>query len=104
MGLSPRRVPMRPPPPRPHHRCCECGASLSHQYYEKDGRLYCKKDYWARFGELCHGCAEQITKGLVMVRLRGPSPTALSAWVLATAGVPHCAGRRPGVAPEGAAC
>uniref|UniRef100_A0A8C3BJF3 LIM domain kinase 1 n=1 Tax=Cairina moschata TaxID=8855 RepID=A0A8C3BJF3_CAIMO len=48
-------------------RCCECGASLSHQYYEKDGRLYCKKDYWARFGELCHGCAEQITKGLVMV-------------------------------------
>ncbi|XP_023795261.1 LIM domain kinase 1-like, partial [Cyanistes caeruleus] len=49
------------------HRCCECGASLSHQYYEKDGRLYCKKDYWARFGELCHGCSEQITKGLVMV-------------------------------------
>ncbi|XP_054703543.1 LIM domain kinase 1 isoform X1 [Grus americana] len=47
--------------------CCECGASLSHQYYEKDGRLYCKKDYWARFGELCHGCSEQITKGLVMV-------------------------------------
>uniref|UniRef100_A0A670JQW5 LIM domain kinase 1 n=1 Tax=Podarcis muralis TaxID=64176 RepID=A0A670JQW5_PODMU len=48
-------------------RCCECGASLSHQYYEKDGRLYCKKDYWAHFGELCHGCSEQITKGLVMV-------------------------------------
>ncbi|XP_017679527.1 PREDICTED: LIM domain kinase 1 [Lepidothrix coronata] len=47
--------------------CCECGASLSHQYYEKDGRLYCKKDYWARFGELCHGCSEHITKGLVMV-------------------------------------
>nr|XP_028564160.1 LIM domain kinase 1 isoform X1 [Podarcis muralis] len=48
-------------------KCCECGASLSHQYYEKDGRLYCKKDYWAHFGELCHGCSEQITKGLVMV-------------------------------------
>ncbi|XP_033924841.1 LIM domain kinase 1 isoform X1 [Melopsittacus undulatus] len=47
--------------------CCECGSSLSHQYYEKDGRLYCKKDYWVRFGELCHGCSEQITKGLVMV-------------------------------------
>ncbi|NXG66434.1 LIMK1 kinase, partial [Hemiprocne comata] len=48
-------------------RCCECGASLSHQYYEKDGRLYCKKDYWVHFGELCHGCSEHITKGLVMV-------------------------------------
>nr|XP_056721140.1 LIM domain kinase 1 [Euleptes europaea] len=48
-------------------RCCECGTSLSHQYYEKDGRLYCKKDYWALFGELCHGCSEQIAKGLIMV-------------------------------------
>ncbi|KAM5130517.1 LIM domain kinase 1 isoform 1-T1 [Callospermophilus lateralis] len=48
-------------------RCCECGASLSHQYYEKDGQLFCKKDYWARYGESCHGCSEHITKGLVMV-------------------------------------
>ncbi|XP_042194761.1 LIM domain kinase 1a isoform X2 [Callorhinchus milii] len=48
-------------------RCCECNVSLSHWYYEKEGRLYCKKDYWARFGELCHGCCEQITTGLIMV-------------------------------------
>ncbi|XP_056613482.1 LIM domain kinase 1a isoform X2 [Triplophysa dalaica] len=47
--------------------CCECGASLSHWYYEKDGRLFCKKDYWAKFGELCHGCSEPITTGLIMV-------------------------------------
>lgn len=48
-------------------RCCDCSASLSHQYYEKDGQLFCKKDYWARYGESCHGCSEHITKGLVMV-------------------------------------
>ncbi|XP_014988831.2 LIM domain kinase 1 isoform X2 [Macaca mulatta] len=48
-------------------KCCDCSASLSHQYYEKDGQLFCKKDYWARYGESCHGCSEQITKGLVMV-------------------------------------
>lgn len=48
-------------------RCCECSASLSHQYYEKDGQLFCKRDYWARYGESCHGCSEHITKGLVMV-------------------------------------
>ncbi|KAF4103753.1 LIM domain kinase 1a isoform X1 [Onychostoma macrolepis] len=48
-------------------RCCECGASLSHWYYEKDNRLFCKKDYWAKFGELCHGCSEPITTGLIMV-------------------------------------
>ncbi|KAI5764080.1 LIMK1 [Gulo gulo luscus] len=48
-------------------RCCECSAPLSHQYYEKDGQLFCKRDYWARYGESCHGCSEHITKGLVMV-------------------------------------
>ncbi|XP_062408141.1 LIM domain kinase 1a isoform X4 [Sardina pilchardus] len=48
-------------------RCCECSTSLSHWYYEKDGRLFCKKDYWAKFGELCHGCTEPITTGLIMV-------------------------------------
>uniref|UniRef100_H3BHA9 non-specific serine/threonine protein kinase n=1 Tax=Latimeria chalumnae TaxID=7897 RepID=H3BHA9_LATCH len=48
-------------------RCCECNTSLSRLYYEKDGQLYCKKDYWLRYGELCHGCSEQITKGLIMV-------------------------------------
>ncbi|ROL53201.1 LIM domain kinase 1, partial [Anabarilius grahami] len=49
--------------------CCECGASLSHWYYEKDGRLFCKKDYWAKFGELCHGCSEPITTGLIMTHI-----------------------------------
>ncbi|XP_068601911.1 LIM domain kinase 1a [Brachionichthys hirsutus] len=48
-------------------RCCECSASLSHWYYEKDGRLFCKKDYWAKFGELCHGCNDPIATGLIMV-------------------------------------
>ncbi|CAG6003771.1 unnamed protein product [Menidia menidia] len=48
-------------------RCCECNASLSHWYYEKDGRLFCKRDYWAKFGELCHGCNDPITTGLIMV-------------------------------------
>lgn len=55
-------------------RCCECGASLSHWYYEKDGRLFCKKDYWAKFGELCHGCSEPITTGLIMVSPNRPKP------------------------------
>ncbi|KAM9443375.1 LIM domain kinase 1-like isoform 2-T2 [Salvelinus alpinus] len=48
-------------------KCCECSASLSHWYYEKEGRLFCKKDYWAKFGDLCHGCNDPITTGLIMV-------------------------------------
>ncbi|KPP69055.1 LIM domain kinase 1-like, partial [Scleropages formosus] len=49
------------------NKCCECAEPLSHWYYEKEGRLFCKRDYWARFGELCQGCAETITTGLIMV-------------------------------------
>ncbi|XP_054481528.1 LIM domain kinase 1-like [Anoplopoma fimbria] len=48
-------------------RCCECGCILSHWYYEREGRLYCKKHYWARYGEHCHGCKETIATGLIMV-------------------------------------
>uniref|UniRef100_A0A8C5H0J4 non-specific serine/threonine protein kinase n=1 Tax=Gouania willdenowi TaxID=441366 RepID=A0A8C5H0J4_GOUWI len=48
-------------------RCCECGCILSHWYYERDGQLYCKKHYWSRFGEHCHGCKDTISTGLVMV-------------------------------------
>uniref|UniRef100_A0A3P9H2J4 LIM domain kinase 1 n=1 Tax=Oryzias latipes TaxID=8090 RepID=A0A3P9H2J4_ORYLA len=48
-------------------KCCECSALLSNWYYEKDGQLFCKEDYWAKFGELCHGCSDPITTGLIMV-------------------------------------
>ncbi|XP_053729122.1 LIM domain kinase 1a isoform X4 [Synchiropus splendidus] len=48
-------------------KCCECSTSLSHWYYEKDGHLFCKEDYWAKYGELCHGCNDPITTGLIMV-------------------------------------
>uniref|UniRef100_A0A3Q2R333 non-specific serine/threonine protein kinase n=1 Tax=Fundulus heteroclitus TaxID=8078 RepID=A0A3Q2R333_FUNHE len=48
-------------------RCCDCECILSHWYYEKEGQLYCKKHYWSRFGEHCHGCKEPVSTGLVMV-------------------------------------
>ncbi|XP_034540486.1 LIM domain kinase 1-like [Notolabrus celidotus] len=48
-------------------RCSECSCILSHWYYEREGQLYCKKHYWARYGEHCHGCRESITTGLIMV-------------------------------------
>ncbi|KAM6910807.1 LIM domain kinase 1-like [Lycodopsis pacificus] len=48
-------------------RCCECSCILSHWYYEREAQLYCKKHYWARYGEHCHGCKETIATGLIMV-------------------------------------
>uniref|UniRef100_A0A8D3EDW4 non-specific serine/threonine protein kinase n=1 Tax=Scophthalmus maximus TaxID=52904 RepID=A0A8D3EDW4_SCOMX len=52
---------------RLEYLCCECGCILSHWYYERDGQLLCKKHYWARYGEHCHGCKETISTGLIMV-------------------------------------
>ncbi|KAL1791368.1 LIM domain kinase 2 isoform X1 [Sigmodon hispidus] len=42
-------------------RCSECQESLTNWYYEKNGKLYCHQDYWAKFGEFCHGCSLLMT-------------------------------------------
>ncbi|XP_012288985.1 LIM domain kinase 1 isoform X2 [Orussus abietinus] len=47
-------------------RCSACDASLSSWYFEKDGLLFCKEDYWAAYGEACQGCGHIIT-GPVML-------------------------------------
>ncbi|KAF7267474.1 hypothetical protein GWI33_019307 [Rhynchophorus ferrugineus] len=47
-------------------RCSACDAALSNWYFEKDGLLFCKDDYWTRYGEACQQC-NQIITGPVMV-------------------------------------
>lgn len=47
-------------------RCSACDAALSSWYFEKDGLLFCKDDYWAAYGEACQGCGQVIT-GPVML-------------------------------------
>lgn len=50
-------------------RCSVCSDHLTNWYYEKDGKLYCRKHYWEKFGELCHGCSLLMT-GPAMVSLQ----------------------------------
>ncbi|XP_061162708.1 LIM domain kinase 2-like [Saccostrea echinata] len=47
-------------------RCSQCNKSLSNWYFEKNGQLYCKQDYWALYGNVCNRCGLIIT-GPVMV-------------------------------------
>lgn len=42
-------------------RCSVCSDNLTNWYFEKDGKLYCQKHYWEKFGELCHGCSLLMT-------------------------------------------
>lgn len=39
-------------------RCSACDAALSNWYFEKDGLLFCKEDYWNRYGEACQQCSQ----------------------------------------------
>lgn len=47
-------------------RCSACDIALSTWYFEKDGLLFCKDDYWSKYGESCQDCSQIIT-GPVMV-------------------------------------
>ena len=47
-------------------RCSACDIGLSSWYFEKDGLLFCKDDYWTAYGEACQGCGQIIT-GPVML-------------------------------------
>ncbi|KAK3865597.1 hypothetical protein Pcinc_028808 [Petrolisthes cinctipes] len=47
-------------------RCSACDVTLSSWYFEKDGLLFCKNDYWKKYGEACQDCGQIIT-GPVMV-------------------------------------
>ena len=47
-------------------RCSVCDAHLHNWYFEKEGLLFCRDDYYQRFGTLCQQCTAVIT-GPVMV-------------------------------------
>ncbi|XP_014259612.1 LIM domain kinase 1 isoform X2 [Cimex lectularius] len=47
-------------------RCSACDISLANWYFEKDGLLFCRDDYWTKYGEACQNCGQIIT-GPVMV-------------------------------------
>ncbi|KAJ8312730.1 hypothetical protein KUTeg_010103 [Tegillarca granosa] len=69
--------------PEGEHKCSKCTKTITDDsyiqalnsdwhtrcfswYFEKDGKLYCKQDYWKVFGEACNKCSDIIT-GPVMV-------------------------------------
>nr|XP_008532744.1 PREDICTED: LIM/homeobox protein Lhx5 [Equus przewalskii] len=42
-------------------QCCECKANLSEKCFSREGKLYCKNDFFRRFGTKCAGCAQGIS-------------------------------------------
>ncbi|XP_076434588.1 LIM domain kinase 1-like [Babylonia areolata] len=51
----------------PHcFRCSICQRCLNNWYFEKDGQLYCRHDYWSKFGTACNRCSHLITGPLMV--------------------------------------
>ncbi|XP_078737547.1 LOW QUALITY PROTEIN: LIM/homeobox protein Lhx3-like [Lampetra fluviatilis] len=51
-------------------RCAECGARLTDTCYSRDGKLFCRDDFFRRFGTRCCGCSEGIAPGESVRRAR----------------------------------
>ncbi|CAI5644131.1 LIM/homeobox protein Lhx1 [Oreochromis niloticus] len=49
---------------RPWHikcvQCCDCKCSLTEKCFSREGKLYCKNDFFRKFGTKCAGCAQGI--------------------------------------------
>ncbi|XP_034033352.1 LIM/homeobox protein Lhx1-like [Thalassophryne amazonica] len=59
---------------RPWHvqcvQCCECKCRLTDKCFSREGRLYCKNDFFRRFGTKCGGCAQGILPSDLVRRAR----------------------------------
>ncbi|XP_015921048.1 LIM/homeobox protein Lhx5 isoform X1 [Parasteatoda tepidariorum] len=50
--------------------CCECKCTLQEKCYSREGKLYCRNDFFKRFGTKCSGCAQGISPTDLVRRAR----------------------------------
>lgn len=51
-------------------RCTDCSIALNEKCYTQDGKLYCRPDYWRRFGPKCSACQESIKPTELVQKLK----------------------------------
>lgn len=52
-------------------QCADCSLKLNERCYTFDGKLYCRSDYWRRFGPKCFACRESIERNELVQRIKG---------------------------------
>ncbi|XP_072043955.1 LIM/homeobox protein Lhx5-like [Amphiura filiformis] len=59
---------------RPWHvkcvQCCECKARLAERCFSREGKLFCKTDFFRRYGTKCAGCSSGIMPSDLVRRAR----------------------------------
>ena len=51
-------------------QCSDCKASLNDKCFSRDGKLYCKDDFFRRYGPRCAGCHNGICPSDLVRRAR----------------------------------
>lgn len=51
-------------------QCSECGITLTEKCFSRDGQLFCKNDFFRRFGTKCAGCSLGISPSDLVRRAR----------------------------------
>ncbi|XP_028967975.1 LIM/homeobox protein Lhx1-like [Galendromus occidentalis] len=51
-------------------QCSDCRCSLSEKCFSRDGKLFCRSDFYKRFGTKCAGCAQGISPTDLVRRAR----------------------------------
>ncbi|CAG0915697.1 unnamed protein product [Notodromas monacha] len=51
-------------------RCCDCGVALSDRCFSRGGQLFCRDDFFRRFGTKCSGCGEGVSPTDLVRRAR----------------------------------
>ncbi|CAH1801750.1 unnamed protein product [Owenia fusiformis] len=51
-------------------RCSDCTAALTDKCYVRDGKLFCREDFFRRYGTKCSGCSSGISPNDLVRRAR----------------------------------
>lgn len=51
-------------------QCCECKCNLTEKCFSREGKLYCRTDFFKRFGTKCAGCSQGISPSDLVRRAR----------------------------------
>ena len=65
-----------------HFFCAQCGRPFGDDgFHEKDGKAFCRADYFEMFAPKCGGCARAIVDNYISALSRHWHPECFACWV-----------------------
>ncbi|XP_075218048.1 LIM homeobox 1 isoform X2 [Lycorma delicatula] len=51
-------------------RCCDCNSNLTDKCFSREGKIFCRNDFFRRFGTKCAGCSQGISPAELVRKAR----------------------------------